>query len=60
MTLMSEAGTGRSECWVFRASEIEAGPIARVSIPTRVPTGFHAKWIPGDRVWNSCGSVASE
>lgn len=41
----------RSECWVFDATDIESGPVARVKLPARVPAGFHAKWIPGSRVW---------
>jgi carotenoid cleavage dioxygenase-like enzyme len=40
-----------SEGWVFDAREVERGPIARVRLPCRVPSGFHAKWVPGDRVW---------
>ena len=43
---------GRSESWVFSAKEIERGPLARVRLPSRVPAGFHAKWIPGPRIWN--------
>ncbi len=42
---------GRSESWVFDAKQIERGPIAPVRLPSRVPAGFHAKWIPGDRIW---------
>lgn len=40
-----------SEAWVFDAREIERGPLARVELPVRVPSGFHAKWIPGERIW---------
>jgi carotenoid cleavage dioxygenase len=53
LTLATDAATLRSECWVFDAREIERGPIARVKLPARVPTGFHAKWIPGARVWGT-------
>jgi len=42
---------GRSESWVFDARQIERGPVARVRLPSRVPAGFHAKWIPGARIW---------
>ena len=44
---------GRSESWVFDATQIEAGPLARVRLPARVPVGFHAKWIPGERIWSN-------
>jgi carotenoid cleavage dioxygenase len=27
------------------------GPIAKVALPTRVPHGFHAKWIAGERAF---------
>ncbi|MEM7135655.1 MAG: carotenoid oxygenase family protein [Myxococcota bacterium] len=42
---------GHSEAWVFLATEIERGPITQVRLPRRVPAGFHAKWIPGPRLW---------
>jgi carotenoid cleavage dioxygenase len=42
---------GRSEAWVFDARQIERGSVARVRLPSRVPAGFHAKWIPGERIW---------
>jgi carotenoid cleavage dioxygenase len=50
VTIMTHSD-GRSQAWVFEAKEIQRGPIARVHLPARVPVGFHAKWIPGDRVW---------
>ena len=51
VTIVTDARTLRSECWVLSAREIERGPLARVKLPVRVPTGFHAKWITGDRLW---------
>jgi carotenoid cleavage dioxygenase len=51
ITLATDAASLRSECWIFDAREIERGPIARIELPARVPTGFHAKWIAGDRIW---------
>ncbi len=38
-------GSGESEVLVLDAREISAGPVARIPIPTRVPTGFHACWV---------------
>ncbi len=32
---------------VIDASDIEAGPVARVRLPQRVPHGFHGTWSPG-------------
>jgi carotenoid cleavage dioxygenase len=53
VTIATHAPSYRSECWVFDAAQIERGPIARVKLPARVPSGFHAKWIPGDQLWAS-------
>ncbi len=35
----------RSELHVFDAREIGRGPRCRITIPTRVPAGFHATWV---------------
>ena len=51
ITLTTNGETLGSECWVFAATQIEKGPIARVPLPMRVPSGFHAKWVPGERIW---------
>jgi len=51
VSIMVNAEDYRSECWVFDAQDIPRGPIARVALPTRVPSGFHAKWIRGDRIF---------
>jgi carotenoid cleavage dioxygenase len=53
VTIATHSPSFHSECWVFDAAQIERGPIARVKLPVRVPSGFHAKWIPGDRLWGS-------
>lgn len=37
---------GDSELWIIDAREPSAGPVARLAIPTRVPLGFHACWVP--------------
>ena len=41
--------TLRSECWVFDARDLGPGPLAKVSLPQRVPSGFHATWLRPDR-----------
>jgi carotenoid cleavage dioxygenase len=38
------------EVIILDAKNFAAGPIARVQIPQRVPTGFHSTWIPGDQL----------
>jgi carotenoid cleavage dioxygenase-like enzyme len=40
----------RSEVVILDAADITAGPIGRVLLPQRVPIGFHATWIPGDKL----------
>ncbi|MGB1141063.1 MAG: carotenoid oxygenase family protein [Halioglobus sp.] len=32
---------------IMSAGDLERGPLAKVYIPTRVPNGFHANWMPG-------------
>jgi carotenoid cleavage dioxygenase len=51
ITIVSSEETLRSECWVLAARSVERGPIARIPLPARVPLGFHAKWIRGERVF---------
>ncbi len=52
VTIATHKGTFESECWVFSARDVERGPLARVKLPARVPSGFHAAWIPGARLWD--------
>jgi len=51
LTLISYVDGRPSECWVFDATQIERGPIAKVKLPARIPTGFHAIWMPGHQLW---------
>ncbi len=44
---------GRSELWVFDATDLAAGPVCRVALPSRVPAGFHATWLTADQVWGA-------
>ncbi len=41
MSLVPPANSGTSELAIFAAKDIAAGPIARVLIPFRVPSGIH-------------------
>lgn len=38
--------TQKSELFILRADDLEAGPIATAMIPARVPMGFHGNWVP--------------
>ena len=41
-----DSGTDRTDVCVLDARNVEAGPIARIHLPTRMPFGFHANWFP--------------
>lgn len=47
LTFVTDVEDWSSACWVFDAREVEAGPVAKVKLPRRVPAGFHAAWAPG-------------
>jgi carotenoid cleavage dioxygenase len=38
--------TKTSEVVILHAQDLEAGPVASIHIPHRVPVGFHGNWIP--------------
>jgi len=50
-TIVTDSNTWRSECLVFDARDITVGPICRVQLPQRVPSGFHASWARGEDLW---------
>ena len=47
ITLVTDSQDWTSHCLVFDATDVSAGPVARISLPQRVPSGFHASWAPG-------------
>ncbi len=46
VTFVVDETSGKSEAWVMDAKNITAPPLARIEIPQRVPTGYHAWWVP--------------
>ena len=50
LTFVAEEATGASELWVMDAGRIEGEPVARVTIPQRVPTGYHTWWVGADEL----------
>ena len=40
-----DEGKNQSECLIIDAREIDAGPVATIIMPFRVPYGFHAGWV---------------
>jgi carotenoid cleavage dioxygenase-like enzyme len=44
VTWLHEHDGSASRCILIDARDVEAGPIARISMPQRVPLGFHGNW----------------
>jgi carotenoid cleavage dioxygenase len=42
--LVSDVPNDRSECWIFDAANVAAGPITRVALPERIASGTHTHW----------------
>jgi len=49
-TFVQEEATGRSELYVLDARDVASGPVARLAIPQRVPTGYHTRWVPAEEL----------
>jgi carotenoid cleavage dioxygenase-like enzyme len=47
-----DAKLERSECIILDAANFEAGPVARIVMPARVPFGFHSAWVD-ENTWLS-------
>ena len=45
VTFVVEEATGRSEVYVLDAQRLEDEPVCRLSVPTRVPSGYHTWWV---------------
>ncbi len=50
VSFVTDERDGRSEVQVLNASDLSAGPVARVLLPQRVPLGFHATWVRSDQL----------
>ncbi len=48
VTFRTDRRTMRSDWVVLDASDVAAGPVARVELPFRVPAGLHGNWFPAD------------
>jgi carotenoid cleavage dioxygenase len=46
VTLVTDMNEDRSECLVFAATDLAAGPIARLALPERISSGTHSCWAP--------------
>ena len=50
VTYVHDRKSDRSEFVVLNAADVTAKPVARVVLPQRVPSGFHAVWIDGKQL----------
>jgi carotenoid cleavage dioxygenase len=50
VTFVTDTNDWTSACWVFDASAIAKGPLAKVKVPHRMPAGFHALWVGADQL----------
>ena len=50
MSYVHDERDGSSEVHVLDARDMTAEPVCRLRLPVRVPLGFHATWIPGERL----------
>ncbi len=50
ITFVADEASGASELWVLDAGRVEGAPVARVTLPQRVPTGYHTWWIPAEEM----------
>ncbi len=48
LTLVTDMNADRSECHVFDARDVAAGPVARVGLPARISSGTHSWWAPAE------------
>lgn len=46
LSLVLDTETDRTDLVVLDAGAPDAGPVATVQLPTRVPLGFHGNWVP--------------
>lgn len=49
VVFVTNQNSGASEAQIIDAQNFEAGPVARVQIPARIPAGFHGTWARGDQ-----------
>ncbi|MDI2125884.1 carotenoid oxygenase family protein [Yinghuangia seranimata] len=50
VSFVTDEREGRSEVVVLDAADLAAGPVCRILLPQRVPTGFHSCWVRADQL----------
>ncbi len=46
VTFITDINTDSSECQIFAAQDLAAGPLTRLRLPERISSGTHACWAP--------------
>ena len=44
VTFVSDVNRDASECWIYAAQDLRAGPLAKVRLPSRICSGTHSCW----------------
>jgi carotenoid cleavage dioxygenase len=44
VTFVTDVNRNLSECWIYHAQDLAAGPLAKARLPARIPSGTHAYW----------------
>eukprot|EP00658_Telonema_sp_P-2_P085131 TRINITY_DN9637_c0_g1_i1.p1 TRINITY_DN9637_c0_g1~~TRINITY_DN9637_c0_g1_i1.p1 ORF type:complete len:406 (+),score=63.96 TRINITY_DN9637_c0_g1_i1:616-1833(+) len=60
VTIVSDLKTNMSECVVLDAQRIQDGPIVRLKLPERVPSGTHSVWAPSHLLAGAQSQSASK
>ena len=47
VTFVTDMNDDRSECVLYEANDMEAGPVCRIMLPHRISSGTHATWANG-------------
>ena len=48
LSFVTDVNRDVSECWIFAAQDLRNGPVAKVRLPLRIPSGTHACWASAD------------
>lgn len=50
LSFITDLNRDCSECWIYAAQNLKEGPLARISLPLRIPSGTHACWASGESI----------
>ena len=50
LSFIADESGEHAEMWVLDAAHLEAGPVCTLTVPARVPTGYHTRWVDRSQV----------